>query len=79
VRTIDKIRKNALKLLVESGSDILFVAESPDIELGKGACFLFGQGDCITCARRLMNELKHRYKKLGIEFDYHLAKMEDKE
>ncbi len=79
MRTINKIRKNALKLLIESGSDVLFVAESPDIELGKGACFLFGQGDSITCARRLMNELKQRFKNLDIDFDYHLTKMEEKE
>lgn len=79
MRRIDRIRRNAIGLLFETGSDVLFVAEEPDMELGKGACFLFGQGECIDCARRLMNELKHRYKKLGIEFDYHLAKMEDKE
>ena len=77
MRRIDEIRRHALHLLVETGSDVLFIAEAPDMELGKGACFLFGQGECIDCARRLMNELKHRYKKLGIKFDYQLVK-EDK-
>lgn len=79
MRRIDKIRRQALLLLMETGSDVLFIAETPDMELGKGACFLFGPGDCIECTRRLMNELKWRCKKLGMEFDYHLAKMEDKE
>lgn len=68
MRRIDKIRKHALHLLIETGSDILFIAETPDMELGKG--------ECIDCARRLMNELKHRYKKLGIKFDYQLVKEE---
>ena len=78
-RRMAKIRRNALGLMIEHGSDVLFVAESPDMDLGDGACFLFGVGDYIDCARRLLNELKHKMGKTGIELDFRLTKIgEDK-
>ncbi len=78
-RRVRKIRRQALDLCL-SGVDVLFVAESPNDPIGKGATFLFGTEDTPTqllCARRTLNELKHQLSKIGLEFTYTLSQMEE--
>ena len=79
-RRIRKIRSQALDLAL-SGVDVMFVAETPDDELGQGACYLFGNEDSPTaflCARRCLNELKHHLAKVGVELEFNISVDEKK-
>lgn len=79
-RRIRKIRNNAISLAI-SGTDILFIAETPDDPVGQGAVYLFGNEASPTtflCARRCLNELKHHLKKAGYDLEYSVTAI-DKE
>lgn len=80
-RRIHKIRSQAIKLALFSGVEVLFVAERPDDEIGKGASFLLGsdpETPMLDVSRRVLNELRHHLKNAGLDLDYRVKEMKEK-
>lgn len=81
-RKIKKIRRQVIDLVL-FGVEALFIAECPDDPAGKGSCYMVGVGntpkDAGNCSRRILNELKVQLRKYGLELDYTLSEIEEKE
>lgn len=76
-----KIRSQAIKLALFSGVEVLFVAERPDDEIGKGATFMLSPDPgmpTLDTARRILNELKHHLKNAGLDLDYRVKEIKER-
>lgn len=80
-RRVRKIRSQAIKLALFSGTEVLFVAERPDDGVGEGAT-LFLSSDpetpMLDAARRVLNELKHHFKNSGLDLDYRVKEIKER-
>lgn len=80
-RIVRKIRSQAIKLALFSGSEVLFVAERPDDRIGEGAMFLLGpdpETPTLDAARRVLNELKQHLKNAGVDLDYRIKEIKER-
>ena len=79
-RIVSKIHSKAIKLVLSSGSEVLFVAERPDDRIGEGASFLLGpdpEKPMLDVSRRVLNELKHHLKNTGLDLDYSIKEIKE--
>lgn len=79
-RIVSKIHSKAIKLVLFSGSEVLFVAERPDDRIGEGASFLLGpdpEKPMLDVSRRVLNELKHHLKSAGLDLDYSIKEIKE--
>lgn len=80
-RRVRKIQSQAVKLALFSGVEVLFIAERPDDEIGKGASFMLGSEPeipALDTARRVLNELKHHLKNAGLDLDYRIEEIKER-